>query len=719
MLVSPCGKLLSNVAKTVFDNTEWAVPLFNQIDCELELIDSLSLAQNLEFQNSLNGRKRHQLVSLKREGTDCANVGCGGLFQPPNTFRVDPQVVTADGTLQFIGVDEGPLKGDLQWVPSSSNSAHNATFKMLNLILANYTQWCTFLPTPNGDSDNGLQFIKNNNQLSTGTPTGNSMMRGTKCLAACQWILQKYQHDLAMYTNRYSEDNSGNGAGQLFQKYPLSKAEGSCSFGGALAPEALIHKMSEAIDGAYASQFYQKLLVDHNYHRGAFLDSSASTYLIPMWVNNPRTETYIYFPPGCDYKGEPRKNKKPNGEYYFPQDLDCFNTPTKYGTIEEIVGLVTPSGKPGWTSWNDFFSRHIRIGEPGSAQEGTVPSRPVTQPKGSGEYLGCPDNKPCPLADQSLPGMPSATESYDYVVSAPTDCIMNPLYELMTEEDSFNYPSNGQYGGVRRVATNFLSEGAIVDVKGHPISWKALLGNAPKAIKARFEGGSGIVCILMPNTYHNYHSPVDGVIEFAELMKLGDTVGDSTNPNKNKVQGVYGAFDFPNFDPARIGNVAGASTDHSTWNDFQRSIVIVNVTYHGACDPNGRNCRKLTCHVASINVGLDTVGSVTFSPEIKRGARVKRAVTRVGGFYYGGSMNLMFFSKTYETNKACAFASVKARMGDQIAQLSDTLEGYENPFFGPAGIDPIDGASYAWGAASPGAYDQGPPAKVQYPAAQE
>ena len=89
----------------------------------------------------------------------------------------------------------------------------------------------------------------------------------------------------------------------------------------------------------------------------------------------------------------------------------------------------------------------------------------------------------------------------DYVTVSPTDCIMNPLVQrLRTQSDQVE----------RRLVDNPLSTDAVIEVKGVPISIDRLLARTPAALKAKFEGGTGLACLLMPNAYHHFHSPVDG-----------------------------------------------------------------------------------------------------------------------------------------------------------------------------------------------------------------
>jgi len=59
-------------------------------------------------------------------------------------------------------------------------------------------------------------------------------------------------------------------------------------------------------------------------------------------------------------------------------------------------------------------------------------------------------------------------------------------------------------------------------------------------------------------------------------------------------------------------------------------------------------------------VGLDTIGSVVLDSEIIKGKKVKRGYTRLGNFFYGGSLNIMLFSKGLATG------AIQTRLGNQI-----------------------------------------------------
>ncbi len=271
-----------------------------------------------------------------------------------------------------------------------------------------------------------------------------------------------------------------------------------------------------------------------------------------------------------------------------------------------------------YTSWNQFFARNL-IFDPVS---GTYPSRPVTMP------------------------------GRDYVVVSPTDCIMNPLVQVVEQEP-------GEV--TRRWIENPLQLDTVLDVKGIPMSVEALLANAPADLKARFVGGTGLSCVLMPNTYHHYHSPVDGMIAYAELVVAEE---NGANPY---AFGTFGYSDWPNWVPMS-GNVGRPGTDFSQFQGFQRGVVIIEVTYQNLPD---KEPAELKGYVASIPVGLDTVGSVVLDDAVVAGAAVTKGVTRIGNFYFGGSLNILIFSPVLGSDGvAMVTPAVQTRMGNQIAILN-------------------------------------------------
>jgi phosphatidylserine decarboxylase len=210
---------------------------------------------------------------------------------------------------------------------------------------------------------------------------------------------------------------------------------------------------------------------------------------------------------------------------------------------------------------------------------------------------------------------------------------MNPLVQVLTENDSVIR---------RQYLENPLQYDTVLDVKGIPLSMAQLLQGVDPELQDKFIGGNGLACILMPNTYHHFHAPVSGTIRHADVV----------------ISGTYGYPDWPNWVP-QSGNVAGPGTDFSQFQLFQRGVIIIEVKYAGL-----RKGEKRTGYVASIPVGLDTIGSVVLRDDIKPGMEVKRGYTELGNFYYGGSLNILLFSR------GMVSPAVQTRMGNQIGIIN-------------------------------------------------
>ncbi len=271
-----------------------------------------------------------------------------------------------------------------------------------------------------------------------------------------------------------------------------------------------------------------------------------------------------------------------------------------------------------YPSWNFFFARNLK-----TDKEGNYPSRPVTMPE------------------------------HDYVIVSPTDCIMNPLVQIVQSDV-------GEYH--REYIDNPLQLDTVLDVKNIPISVNDMLYGVSEDVKKHFNGGTGLACVLMPNTYHHFHSPVDGKVVYAEVVKTG-TPG---------TPGTFGYPDFPNWVP-RSGNVGRPGTDFTQFQAFQRGVIVIEVEYDNL--PGTKPERKKG-YVASIPVGLDSVGSVVLNKcdddnkETDKvncftvGGKAEKGKTKFGNFFFGGSLNILLFSKDMVA------PAVQTRMGNQIGILN-------------------------------------------------
>lgn len=267
----------------------------------------------------------------------------------------------------------------------------------------------------------------------------------------------------------------------------------------------------------------------------------------------------------------------------------------------------------GFNSWNEFFARKIT-----QDTSGNIPSRPITMP------------------------------TRNYVITAPTDCIMNSVFQNLESNSSVT----------SSFIENPLRLNTVMNVKNVPISLDNLLGNASSDLKAHFVNGTAMACVLMPNTYHRFNSVVTGTVLHAEVVTT-DTSGTTT-------PGVFAWEDFANFVPAN-GDVGGAGTNYKTYETFQRGVVITDVTFD---DSEGNPTQ--TGYVAQIPVGLSTIGSVILNTDdVYPGAIVTRGATEVGNFFYGGSLYIIVFSEglTSTGDDGRGGAPVRVRLGNQIALL--------------------------------------------------
>jgi len=233
---------------------------------------------------------------------------------------------------------------------------------------------------------------------------------------------------------------------------------------------------------------------------------------------------------------------------------------------------VIPTG--GYTSFNEFFSRELKV------------PRPVSNP------------------------------SDDSVVVSSADAIVN----MIDDNLSITTP---------------------IDVKTQQLNVLELLANSDLAVK--FEGGSAVSCILMPNVYHRYHSPVAGKV----VESNQDVAGE-----------YFGIKDFPKL--INGGNV-GYGYDYSVFEHFRRGYAIIETEEYGL--------------VAMIPVGLNTISSVIFNDPFQDIKLTDTPVAiakgeEIGYFQYGGSMNILLFENG-------VFPSVRIPQGQIIGTMAP-----KNPFVG-------------------------------------
>ncbi len=235
---------------------------------------------------------------------------------------------------------------------------------------------------------------------------------------------------------------------------------------------------------------------------------------------------------------------------------------------------TNPEG--GFKSFNDFFARDLKD---------QANSRPQTMPE------------------------------RDYIIAAPTDCIMNSIPQVITGADTL-----------------------IPTKMNQALNINDMLGGSKYA--DMFIGGTALSCVLMPNTYHHYHSPVGGDVVESRIIE----------------DAYYGYNNFPEWVPAN-GNVGYNGTDFSEFEKFKRGYFIIDTGNYG--------------HVAIIPVGLDTISSIKFVPKyayVTKPVPVKRG-DELGHFLYGGSLCIMVF----EPGKYGSDA-IQVRLGNQIGTFDTPVK---------------------------------------------
>ena len=210
------------------------------------------------------------------------------------------------------------------------------------------------------------------------------------------------------------------------------------------------------------------------------------------------------------------------------------------------------------------------------------------------------------LKDQAK-SRPQTMPERDYVISAPTDCVINSIPQNITD-------------------TNTL-----IAIKGNQaLNIKDMLDGSKYADK--FIGGTALSCVLMPNAYHRYHSPLGGNVVETKVIEGA----------------FYGYDNFPVWATPN-GNTGYYGTDFNQFENYQRGYFIVDTGTYG--------------YVALIPVGLDTISSIVFEEKFMNVAKpvpVKRGDT-LGYFLYGGSLFIMIF----EPNRYKSDA-IRVRLGNQI-----------------------------------------------------
>jgi len=361
---------------------------------------------------------------------------------------------------------------------------------------------------------------------------------------------------------------------------------------------------------AYQEDAVFKLLIDMAFAHMQQVPEHYRTGGNP-WIGKNFNDLLIFFQQWCDFLPQ-AQGSSDNGLYYIEQmDLFAYKNPygraafqtkpgidlfrafagergafldspasTKYvaewlanpRTEKEDYLLPDPDAPDGgFTSYNTFFSRGLK--HPQKVRPQTMPER-------------------------------------DYIISAPTDALMNSIPAHIVDAKT----------KIRTKGTQELNIELLLAGSKH---W------------SRFIGGTALSCILMPNTYHRYHAPVSGDVIETRLVSGA----------------LLGMKDFPSFVPPG-GNVGYYGSDFNAFEAYQRGYFIIDTGAYGL--------------VAVVPVGLSTVGSVVFKEKYLN-ATGPMPIARgdeLGHFLYGGSLVILVFEPGMYRSDA-----IKVRLGNQIGTL--------------------------------------------------
>ncbi|MCP4157277.1 MAG: phosphatidylserine decarboxylase [bacterium] len=182
------------------------------------------------------------------------------------------------------------------------------------------------------------------------------------------------------------------------------------------------------------------------------------------------------------------------------------------------------------------------------------------------------------------------------IVVAPADSIINMISSALTENS--------------KIKTKGLQKLGVKDLLNKHASWK------------KFMGGTAISCVLMPSDYHHYHAPVSGdLIHYEEVKGIYNGIQDSPQWFHNN-------------------NVGESGGNFSVFEQFHRGVFIFKTKDYG--------------YVAMVAVGLNTISEIKLElnslktlDKFKKVSREKPQWvykgTKLGGFRYGGSLNILLF----------------------------------------------------------------------------
>lgn len=326
------------------------------------------------------------------------------------------------------------------------------------------------------------------------------------------------------------------------------------------------------------------------------------------WQSKSFADMVPFFVDWCSFLPE-AKGSSDNGLLYIEQmDLFAYNNP---------FGRAAFQTRPGGMIFDHFVKER---GDFLNSQASTkYVSQWLADPRIEKEEYVLPDPKATDGGFKSYNEFfsrkfkdinkvrPQTMPQRDYVIGAPTDAIVNTI------------------------PAKIVAETATIPTKGMQVlNIRQLLAGSKHWEK--FVGGTAMSCILMPNTYHHYHSPVSGKVVETRLIDGA----------------LLGMEDFPNFVPTS-GNVGYYGASFGAFESYQRGYFIIDTGKYGL--------------VGVVPVGLSTVGSVIFEDKFLKASgsvEVKRG-DELGYFLYGGSLVILIF----EPGKYKSGA-IKVRLGNQI-----------------------------------------------------
>ncbi|MCP4218509.1 MAG: phosphatidylserine decarboxylase [bacterium] len=171
------------------------------------------------------------------------------------------------------------------------------------------------------------------------------------------------------------------------------------------------------------------------------------------------------------------------------------------------------------------------------------------------------------------------------------------------------------------VISSALTKDSKIKLKGRQVLGVEALLNGHESWE-KFIGGTALSCVLMPSDYHHYHAPVSGdLIHYDEVAGIYNGIKESPQWFHN-------------------GNVGASEGNFSIFEQFHRGVFVFKTKKYG--------------YVAMVAVGLNTISTIKLElASLKTLDKFKTVSqkkpqwvykgTKLGGFRYGGSLNILLF----------------------------------------------------------------------------